>query len=129
MNWELIYVVLGGIGRLYSKLYGITIPFVNVLLTVTTVYDLAYICIPPIQYISYKAFNGKRFGGFRLLTRDLLNAYEEGTSTGKNVSLIYLRRRASFYLYVVGIYYVVLGAGPSIMLWFFSYARLLITGK
>lgn len=126
MDWELLYVALGGIGKAFSGLFGITLPFVNALLTLTTVFDLSFMCIPPVQSAMYKLFNGKRMGGFQLITRDMVNARDEALDTGQNIAFVYMKKRAWFYVYVVFIYYIVLGAGPGIMRWFLSYAKLLV---
>lgn len=90
-----------------------------ILLFVGTALDIAYMCNPLLQTSMDKFLDGKRAGGFRLISKDAVLAREEAYTNSTHVLICYLRRRIKTYIIAsLVIYLLYIGPGPIVMyLW------------
>ena len=86
MNYILFETALNFISRLFSLLFGILTPIITVMVTLITCIDLLYLLLPTAGEVLDRTFDGKRFGGFRLMSKDALTARERQQNEMKNAA-------------------------------------------
>lgn len=126
MNYILFETALNFISRLFSLLFGILTPIITVMVTLITCIDLLYLLLPTAGEVLDRTFDGKRFGGFRLMSKDALTARERQQNEMKNAAYEYLKLRAKTYIWVALIFYVVLGILPQLLQVFLDYVMLIL---
>lgn len=133
MSYSLYYSVLDFLSRASGLIFGLLIIIILLLLFIGTALDVMYICIPIFQSSMDKFLDGKRMGGFRLLSKDAVLAKEEADVSNTNVLFCYLKKRMFTYIIAaVLVYLLFVGPGPFVdFLWkvlepFFEAVGLLI---
>lgn len=121
MNFALFQTVLSFLSRLFSTLFGIIVPLISILLFITTGFDFMYLLITPMQQMMDKLLDGKRLGGFRLVSNDAIISLEQSHVTGKNCMILYLKKRSKTYIVVVVLMYLVVGGLPKALSFILSY--------
>lgn len=115
MAYSLYYSVMDFLGRASRLIFGFIVLIIVILLFVGTALDIAYMLNPLLQSSVDKLLDGKRMGGFRLLSKDAVLAREEAIANNKNVLYCYLKKRLFTYIVAsVVIYLLLIGPAPLV---------------
>lgn len=114
LNYELMY----GLAEKISSAVAIILGFIAVILTlwlgIVTAIDMMYISWPVMQDVLERKFDGKKFGGLRLLSEDARSAVEEAASSGGSAPMIYLRKRIVTYSVAAVLLVIIVTGGTDL---------------
>lgn len=98
-----------------SIVLGILVIILSCLIAVTTVTDILFLTVPSVheylgEMIDKFRREGKHSKKIVIMSKQAVDAWEEAVESGKNVYIIYLRKRAGFYIAVsVVVFFMVTG--------------------
>lgn len=119
MIYTLYYSVLEFFGRLWGLAMGLLVAIILLYMFVITGLDILYMTTPIFQSTMDKMLNGKRLGGFRLLSKSALLSLEQSGQTGEHPLLLYVKKRLKDYIIAaIVVYLLIVGPKPIIdILW------------
>lgn len=112
MNYGLYYSVIEFFGRFLGYILGLLVTIIVISTTIITALDIMYITLPVVQTTFDKLLDGKRYGGFRLLSKSALLSLEKAQETGTHVIFIYLKYRLKDYIMIAIVVYILV-VGPK----------------
>lgn len=114
LDYGLIYGLADKISHAVSIILGFVAVILVIWLTVVTAVDVMYISWPVMQSVMERKFDGKKFGGLRLLSEDARNAVDEAAANGTSATVLYLKKRMITYLFAAFLLYLVITGGSNI---------------
>lgn len=114
LDYGLIYGLADKISHAVSIILGFVAIMLVIWLTVVTAVDVLYLSWPVMQGTLERKFDGKQFGGLRLLSDDARDAVVEAAAHGTSAAVIYLKKRIITYLFAAFLLYLVITGGSNI---------------
>lgn len=106
------YSAIDFISRIVNLLFGVAVVAILILIFVGTSLDLMYMLNPLLSSSMDKLLDGKRLGGFRLISKDAVLAKEEAAVNNTHVMFVYLKRRIKTYIIASVVVYLLI-VGPD----------------
>lgn len=101
------------ITNISSVLLGVIVAFLCMLIAITTVTDMLFLTIPAVheiftEIIDRRRREGKSASKISLLSKQAIDAYAEATAEGKNIYVLYLKKRLMFYIITATLLFFIL---------------------
>lgn len=108
MEYSLYYTATSLFSRLLSFILGFVVMLIVLLVSVGTFLDIAYIMIPPFQSACDKFLNGKRSGGFHIISHAAVNALDASAAYNVSPIIYYFKERLKVYIIAAILVYIIM---------------------